>query len=406
MKTTQEINKTLYQSPTDYPEMSVGVDVIENDLNILGDNISTEAQDVVMGAFSGNPTIGGVCCKGNNPCLGVNNDCPSDCLLDRDLPIKDISCGGDLICDLLSGDCTFDVCTELTCLGDCPNDCASNCTGADLVICTALTGCARDGMSTSSEISTDTFLYTQFGVGTNGSYLCTTKSRAIALGLSVSSSTVYENNQLLPKNVIMGPTASTMNIQLDIYLNNTAFIINKTRYSTSGVSYLVPNTYAQGGTSRASQYLSEVGNHNIFRVKSTSTNITFATSTCYGAFRTDNSMGTGGGNYTVGQYDGSLKLGTYTINNISTQRTTGFSFSLELKTTYNGQSSSSAYVVSSKGKASVISTAINIDITPTGVNWSTAQPGGCSGRVTEKSFTINNGVGTFKGTMYIDNLVF
>ena len=401
MKTTQEIDKTLYQSPTDYPEMSGGVDVIENDLNILGGNISTEAQDIIMAAPSGRPVIG-VCCKGNEPCLGDSNSCKTD-----RIEVADLSCPVDGACPFdCSTDCELDVCVELTCLGDCSNDCASNCTGADLVICSALTGCSRDNMSTSPEISTDAFLYTKFGVGTNGGALCTTKSRAISLGLSVSGSTNYADAQLLPKNVIMGPTASTMNVQLDIYLNNTAFIINKTRYSTSGVSYLVPNTYAQGGTSRASQYLSEVGNHNIFRVTSMSTDITFATAYCYGSFRTDNSMGTGGGNYTVGQYDGSLKLGTYTINNISTQRQTGFSFSLELKTTYNGQSSSSAYVVSSKGKTSVIATAINIDITPTGVNWSKAQPGDCSGRVTEKSFTINNGVGTFKGTMYIDNLVF
>lgn len=407
MKTTQEIDKTLYQSPTDYPEMSGGGDIIEDTLNILGDNISTEAQDVVMGgAISGVPQIG-ICCKGNEPCLGDSNECQFDRCKPDGIEVSDLNCPKDgLGCLLLSGGCNFDICVELTCLGDCSNDCASNCTGADLVICSALTGCQRDGMSTSSEISTDAFLYTQFGVGTQYGGLCTTKSRAISLGLSVSSSTVYENNQLLPKNVIMGPTASTMNIELDIYLNNTAFIINKSRYSTSGVSYLVPNTYAQGGTSRASQYLSEVGNHKIFRVTSMSTNITFATAYCYGSFRTDNSMGTGSGNYTVGQYDGSLKLGTYTINNTSTQRTTGFSFSLELKTAYNGQSSSAAYVVSSKGKASVITTAINIDITPTGVNWSTAQPGGCSGRVTKSSFTINNGVGTFKGTMYIDNLVF
>ena len=396
MKTTQEINKTLYQSSTDYPEMSGGGDIIEDTLNILGDNISTESQDIVMGAP--NRPITGLCCREVGGCdLNCTEDLCTRNLCLSDGTVSDLSC---------PQDCKIDICVELTCLGDCSNDCASNCTGADLVICSALTGCSRDGMSTSSEISTDTFLYTQFGVGTNGSYLCTTKSRVISLGLSVSSSTVYENNQLLPKNVIVGPTASTMNIEMDIYLNNTSFIINKTRYSTSGVSYLVPNTYAQGGTSRASQYLSEVGNHKIFRVTSMSTNISFATAYCYGAFRTDNSMSTGGGNYTVGQYDGSLKLGTYTVNNISTQRTTGFSFSLELKTAYNGQSSSAAYVVSSKGKASVISTAINIDITPTGVNWSTAQPGDCSGRVTESSFTINNGVGTFKGTMYIDNLVF
>jgi hypothetical protein len=92
-------------------------------------------------------------------------------------------------------------------------------------------------MSKSPEISTDAFLYTQFGVGTQYGTLCTTKSRAISLGLSVSSSTFYENNQLLPKNVIMGPTASTMNIQMDIYLNNTAFIINKSIYSVN--SYLI-----------------------------------------------------------------------------------------------------------------------------------------------------------------------
>ena len=400
MKTTQEIDKTLYQSPTDYPEMSGGGDIIEDTLNILGDNVSTESQDVVMGGFSGTPAITGICCREVNGCT------EDSCRTLIGGIVSDISCPKDRVCLSLSGDCKLDICVELTCLGDCSNDCASNCTGADLVICTALTGCAKDGMFNSSEISTDTFLYTQFGVGTNGSYLCTTKSRAISLGLSVSGSTNYADAQLLPKNVIMGPTAATMNIQMDIYLNNTAFIINKTRYSTSGVSYLVPNTYAQDGTSRASQYLSEVGNHNIFRVTSMSTNINFATATCYGSFRTDNSMGTGGGNYTVGQYSGSLKLGTYTMNNISTKRTAGFSFSLELKTAYNGQSSSAAYVVSSKGKASVIATAINIDITPTGVNWSTAQPGDCSGRVTEKSFTINNGVGTFKGTMYIDNLVF
>lgn len=419
MKTTQEIDKTLYQSPTDYPEMSGGGDIIEDTLNILGDNISTESQDVVMGAPSIRPPATGVCCREVNGCTldcTLDNCVSNSCLNDLGgITVSDLNCPRDTVCLQLSGctfdgaclsDCKPDICVELTCLGDCSNDCASNCTGADLVICTALTGCSRDNMSTSSEISTDTFLYTQFGVGTNGSYLCTTKSRAISLGLSVSGSTNYADAQLLPKNVIMGPTAATMNIQMDIYLNNTAFIINKTRYSTSGVSYLVPETYSDGGTSRASQYLSEVGNHNIFRVKSTNTNITFATSTCYGSFRTDNSMGTGRGNYTVGQYDGSLKLGTYTKSNISTQRTTGFSFSLELKATRDGQLSSAAYVVSSKGKASVIMTAINIDITPTGVKWSTAQPGDCSGRVTEKSFTINNGVGTFKGTMYIDNLVF
>lgn len=403
MKTTQEIDKTLYQSPTDYPEMSGGVGVTEDTLNILGDNISTESQDIIMAAPSGRPVVG-VCCRENKLCtddLCLQNFCFNDG------QISDLNCPKDeLECILLSGGCSFDVCVSLTCLGDCPNDCASNCTGADLVICTALTGCSRDNMSTSTEISTDAFLYTQFGVGTSGSYLCTTKSRAISLGLSVSSSTVYANDQLLPKNVIMGPTASTMNVELDIYLNNTAFIINKSIYSTSGESYLVPNTYAQNGTNGARLYLPDLGNHNIFRVTSMSTNISFATYSCYGYFRTDNSMGTGNGNYTVGQYDGSLKLGKYLISNTSTQRTTGFSFSLELKTTSTGANSSSAYIVSSNGKASIRTTEINIDITPTGVNWSSSQPGKCTGRVTETSFTISNGVGTFKGKMYIDNLVF
>ena len=399
MKTSQEINKTLYQSPTDYPEMSGGGDIIEDTLNILGDNISTESQDVIMGADILVPEVG-ICCKENEVC-SINTCSDDTCSIDRGVAITDFNCTRDgLVCLALSGSCA-----ALTCLSDCPSDCTLDCPDNDLV-CTALTGCQRDGMSTSTEISTDKFLYAQFGVGTQNSSLCTTKSRAISLGLSVSSSTVYANNQLLPKNVIMGPTAATMNIQMDIYLNNTAFIINKSRYSTSGVSYLVPNTYAQNGTNGASQYISELGNSNIFRVTSLSTNISFATASCYGSFRTDNSMGTGGGNYTVGQYSGSLKLGTYNVSSISTQRTTGFSFSLELKTNYAGTSSSSAYVVSAKGKASLIATAINIDITPTGVNWSSSQPGGCSGRVTETSFTISNGVGTFSGKMYIDDLVF
>jgi hypothetical protein len=404
MKTTQEIDKTLYQSPTDYPEMSGGGDVIEDTLNILGDNISTESQDVLFGAecraLTG--TQIGVCCKGNEPCLAHTSDCPSDCRTDRVLPVQDISCLGDTPeCILLSGGCPLDG----VCLSDCTTHCELNCTN-NVVDCTPLIGCPGNNMSKSPEISTDAFLYTKFGVGTNGGALCTTKSRAISLGLSVSGSTNYADAQLLPKNVIMGPTAATMNIQMDIYLNNTAFIVNKTRYSTSGTSYLVPDSYSQGGTGRASQYIAEVGNNKIFRITSLSTNIAFATATGYGSFRTDNSMGTANGEYTVGQYSGSLKLGTYTQSNISTKRTTGFSFSLELKTTSDGTKSGPAYVVSSKGRASLIATAINIDITPTGVNWSSSQPGGCSGRVTEKSFTINNGVGTFKGTMYIDNLVF
>ena len=101
MKTTQEINKTLYQSPTDYPEMSGGGDIIEDTLNILGDNISTEAQDVVMGGPSIKPPVTGVCCREVNGCT---RDCTSDTCVNN-FTVSDISCPKDRVCLSLSGDC-------------------------------------------------------------------------------------------------------------------------------------------------------------------------------------------------------------------------------------------------------------------------------------------------------------
>lgn len=103
-KTTEIINKALYYPLTDDGTLSTGgiVDnVEENNLNILGDDISTESQDVLFGAkVSGGTTA--VCCNGNEPCLDDSSICGIDCMLNM-APVADISCRDDLPLDLQSG---------------------------------------------------------------------------------------------------------------------------------------------------------------------------------------------------------------------------------------------------------------------------------------------------------------
>lgn len=108
-KTTEIINKALYYPLTNDGTLSTGgiVDnVEENNLNILGDDISTESQDVLFGAIGG-PTAG-ICCKGNEPCADDLSLCPSNCPRNL-LPVTDMSCRDDLDCgfdrplDLQSG---------------------------------------------------------------------------------------------------------------------------------------------------------------------------------------------------------------------------------------------------------------------------------------------------------------
>ena len=99
MKISQEINKVLYYPLTDDTMMSNGgyveKNINEEVLNILGDNNSSEAQDVLFSA-SGGPTAG-VCCKGNEPCMDDLNECPLNKCGTDGLVIADFSCPNDTI---------------------------------------------------------------------------------------------------------------------------------------------------------------------------------------------------------------------------------------------------------------------------------------------------------------------
>jgi hypothetical protein len=98
-KTTEIINKALYYPLTDDGTLSTGgiVDnVEENNLNILGDDISTESQDVLFGAIG---DAAAVCCKGNEPCLDDSaNNCQYNMCSRNMAPAMDISCREDLSC--------------------------------------------------------------------------------------------------------------------------------------------------------------------------------------------------------------------------------------------------------------------------------------------------------------------
>jgi hypothetical protein len=99
MKISQEINKVLYYPLTDDTMMSNGgfveKNINEEILNILGDNNSSEAQDILFSA-SGFPSAG-VCCKGNEPCMDDLNECPLNTCATDGLEIADFSCPNDTI---------------------------------------------------------------------------------------------------------------------------------------------------------------------------------------------------------------------------------------------------------------------------------------------------------------------
>lgn len=362
-------------------------------LNILGGNVSSEASDIVLGAPS--------CNSGGGICKTDAGDCLTNCTIDN-ITVKDFSCLEDgTLCktDLVLCPSDTGLCGT-NCSWNCNNDCVTDgvCNG-DIIVCDNLNTCLNNCTSVGSEISTDAYLFQQFGKGTSGGPLCTTKSRAISLGLTVTGS--FSDSQLLPKNVIGEPTASKMNIEIDVYLSSTSVVINKSIYSMSTTSYLTPSSY--GTYMGARQYLSMVGNNNIFGLYTGSGYLTLETK-CWGYFRTDNSLPGGVGDYTVGQGSSNIYIGKIAASSISSNRKLSFSLELRLRTGQT-QSDMAVLVDSNNNMATVRATGIVLDVTPYGVNCST-QSSGSEATLTQNSYSLSNGTGTYKGILSIGLLRF
>lgn len=378
--------------------MKICIEMNNDLLNILGGNVSSEASDIVLGASCSSGGQVGICKTDDGSCL-------TNCTRNVGV-IRDISCledNGTCIRDLIL--CPSDSCgLDGSCSWNCNNDCVTDgqqCTD-NLVICSTLNACQSNCTSVGSEISTDAYLYTQFGKGTSGSALCTTKSRAVSLGLSVTGS--YSDAQLVPKNKISIATASSMDIVLLVYLNNTSVVINTTIYSPNGnTSYLVPTSYAST-YSRAKQYISEVGYNNIFNLYTNSSYLEPNYNLFWGSFRTDNSINNGG-SYTIGQLNGSQQLGEFNATNISVNRTMGFSLELRMKNS-SQQSEMAVLVDSSNSQASIRATAINLNITPYGVELPSSQSSNCEVSLSKTSYTLTNGKGYYSGNLYLNLLYF
>ena len=377
---------------------------MSNDLlNILGGNVSSEASDIVLGALGTNCGFQGICRTDDGTCL-------TNCTVDG-TTIKDIGCLEDtglcprnlILCPSDTGLCSTN-CTS-NCSWNCNNDCVTDgltCTD-NIIVCDALSGCRSNCTSVGSEISTDAYLYTQFGKGTSGSALCTTKSRAVSLGLSVTGS--YSDTQLVPKNKISIATASTMDIMLLVYLNNTSVVINTGIYSPNGTSYLVPSSYATT-YSNAKTYLSSVGNNNIFNLYTNSSYLEPNYNLFWGYFRMDNSIQNSAGAYTVGQLNGTEQLGELEANSISVNRTLSFTLELRMKNGSNSQGEMAALIDTSNTVASIRATGINLNVTPYGVELPSSQSSNCEVSLSKTSYTLTNGKGYYSGNLYLNLLYF
>jgi hypothetical protein len=169
----------------------------------------------------------------------------------------------------------------------------------------------------------------------------------------------------------------------------------------STTSYLTPSSY--GTYTGARQYLSMVGNNNIFGLYTGSGYLTLETK-CWGYFRTDNSLPGGVGDYTVGQGSSNIYIGKIAASSILSNRKLSFTLELRLRTGQT-QSDMAVLVDTNNNMATVRATGIVLDVTPYGVNCST-QISGSEATLTQNSYSLSNGIGTYKGTLSIGLLRF
>jgi hypothetical protein len=367
------INNYLYNSKKRFV-------MIETKYNILGDNVSTFAEndlfygaenDFVLGA-SGTTTGSTSGSSAGSPCNLVT------------------------VCDSYTvSSCTFDCVTD----GICSNN---------LAPCSALLNPPQNCPSVfgTNELATEGKLYKNFGVGTNSSSLCTTKSRVISLGLTVNGT--YSDNQLVRGSDVKLPAATSVSVSLDIILDNTSVRINGATYNiTSQGGWLVPNLYAS--LPKATTYLSTLGNSNVFGIQCLGSNYVHVTGDGtggWGAFNSSNHSLTNS-TKTMGSLVGTKTFGTYS-RTISAGNALELTFNLRLKVNTTGNQMDTAYYV--KGgtgeTGSIRATGFNINVTPYGVEFASTQQTNSTGYIEKTSWSISNGVGTFKGKLHITSLEF
>lgn len=355
--------------------------MIETKYNILGDNVSTFAENDL---FFGTEDVF---------VLGASGSTSG-------------STSGSSSGSSAGSPCNMEVCMSYTvsaCTSDCVSDgiCSNN-----IISCTALLNPPLNCPSVFNtyEIATEGKLYKNFGVGTNSSSLCTTKTRVTSLGLAVNGS--YSDNQLVLGSNISIPSASSVSVSLDIILDYTSVKINGSTYNiTSQGGWLVPSSYSTS-VNTASRYLTNVGNSNVFGVQclgSSYIHVVTGGTGGWGTFSSGHNLTNS--TKTMGSLTGTKTYGTYS-RTVNAGNALDITFNLRLK--ISSSSMESAYYVKSLDGSvgSIRATGFNINVTPYGVELASSQQTNSVGYIEKTSWSISNGVGSFKGILHITVLEF
>jgi hypothetical protein len=357
--------------------------MIETKYNILGDNVSTFAENDLLYGTENDFVLGA---SGSTSASTSGSSAGSPCHLDT-------------VClSYAVSSCTFDCVTD----GICSNN---------LAPCSELLNPPQNCPSVfgTNELATEGKLYKNFGVGTNSSSLCTTKSRVISLGLTVNGT--YSDNQLVRGSDVKLPGATSVSVLLDIILDNTSVRINGATYNIpSQGGWLVPDIYSTSITN-AERYLRDVGNSNVFGIKTSSTYVRVESggNNGWGKFSSDHTLTRS--TKTMGSLSGTKTYGSYS-RTVNAGNTLPLTFNLKLKVVAGQYSSvsdmlSAYYVMGGTGTVgSIRATGFNINVTPYGVELASTQQTNSTGYIEKTSWSISNGVGTFKGKLHITSLEF
>lgn len=360
--------------------------MIETKYNILGDNVSTFAENDLL--------------------FGTENDFVLGASGSTSAATSGSSAG---TCGLNSLPSVCDSYTVSACTLDCVTDGICN---NNLAPCNELLSPPQNCPSVfgTNELATEGKLYKNFGVGTNGSSLCTTKSRVISLGLAVNGT--YSDNQIVRGSDVKLPGATSVYVSLDIILNNTSVRINGATYNISSQGgWLVPDIYTTSITD-ATRYLTDVGNSNVFGIRTSSSYVHVASggNSGWGKFSSDHTLTRS--TRTMGSLSGTKTYGNYN-RTVNAGNTLPLTFNLKLKVVAGTPASStpdmlSAYYVKAvTGEVGSIRAAgFNINVTPYGVELASTQQTNCEGYIEKTSWSVSNGVGSFNGKLHITALEF
>lgn len=93
-KTYEYLDKFLYSPLNDEVITGGGYDITKENYNILGDDITSEASDIILGAENCCTRDYPMVCNRESSCTD-DNMCPTNCNRNKETVIKDISCLGD-----------------------------------------------------------------------------------------------------------------------------------------------------------------------------------------------------------------------------------------------------------------------------------------------------------------------